>query len=60
MHEESLKSSAGPQDAMEEIERLPGVKEVALFGNGLHVVVTDAAAAGRSITEAAGRERLCR
>jgi len=34
-----------PQDAMEEIERLGGIGEVALFGNGLHVVANDAAAA---------------
>lgn len=27
-----------PQDAMYEIEKLPGVREVALFGKGLHVV----------------------
>jgi len=31
-----------PQDAMAEIEGLEGVKEVALFGRGLHVVVSDA------------------
>lgn len=30
-----------PQDAMEEIEQLPGIKEVALFGKGLHVVAED-------------------
>ena len=30
-----------PQDAMSEVEKLPSVKEVALFGKGLHVVVTD-------------------
>lgn len=29
-----------PQDAMALIETLPGVKEVALFGKGLHVVAT--------------------
>jgi ABC-2 type transport system ATP-binding protein len=28
-----------PQDAMEEIESLPGVKEAALFGRSLHVVI---------------------
>ena len=27
-----------PQDALEEIERLPGVQEAALFGQGLHVL----------------------
>jgi ABC-2 type transport system ATP-binding protein len=31
-----------PQDAMGEIEQFPGVKEVAMFGKGLHVVVTEA------------------
>ncbi|HXH10632.1 MAG TPA: ABC transporter ATP-binding protein [Alphaproteobacteria bacterium] len=30
-----------PQDAIEEIEPLPGIKEVALFGRGLHVVAED-------------------
>lgn len=28
-----------PQDAMESIEKIPGIKEVALFGKGLHVVI---------------------
>jgi ABC-2 type transport system ATP-binding protein len=32
-----------PQDAMTALETLPGVKEVALFGPGLHVVTTSAA-----------------
>jgi ABC-2 type transport system ATP-binding protein len=31
-----------PQEAMEIIENIPGVKEVALFGKGLHVVVEKA------------------
>jgi len=30
-----------PQEVMADIEKLPGVKEVALFGRGLHVVATD-------------------
>ena len=38
-----------PQDAMEEIERVPGVKEVALFGRGLHIVVEDGQAAAQPI-----------
>ncbi len=38
-----------PADAMATIERLPEVKESALFGKGLHVVVNDAAAAERAI-----------
>ena len=31
-----------PQDAMEFIEELPGIRHAALFGQGLHVVVEDA------------------
>ena len=34
-----------PQDAMGEIEKIPGIKEVALFGRGLHVVAEDGNAA---------------
>ena len=33
-----------PQDALAEVEKLPGVREAALFGRGLHAVVGDAAA----------------
>lgn len=33
-------ASERPQDAMVELDGLPGVKEVALFGKGLHVVGT--------------------
>lgn len=33
-----------PQDAIGVIEALPGIKEVALFGNGLHVVAPDSTA----------------
>ncbi|MBM3852757.1 MAG: ABC transporter ATP-binding protein, partial [Verrucomicrobia bacterium] len=40
---------ARPADAMQAIERLPEVKEVALFGRGLHAVAADAAAAGEAI-----------
>ena len=40
-----------PQDAMEEIRRLSGVKEVALFGKYLHVVADDGDAAARSVEE---------
>ncbi|MCL4848830.1 MAG: ABC transporter ATP-binding protein [Acidobacteria bacterium] len=35
-----------PQDAMSEVEAVPGVVEVALFGAGLHAVVEDPALAG--------------
>ncbi|MHB8767084.1 MAG: ABC transporter ATP-binding protein [Deferrisomatales bacterium] len=38
-----------PQDAMGELEALPGVKEVALFGKGLHAVVADAESAGPAV-----------
>jgi len=38
-----------PEEAMEAIERLPAVKEAALFGNGLHVVAEDGAAAAAAI-----------
>lgn len=40
-----------PQDAMDAIERLPSVQEVALFGRGLHVVAGDAKEASRAIHE---------
>jgi ABC-2 type transport system ATP-binding protein len=33
-----------PQDAISVIEALPGIKEVALFGKGLHAVAADSAA----------------
>ena len=41
-----------PQDAIEMLEALNSVKEVALFGNGLHVVAPDADAASRDIRTA--------
>jgi ABC-2 type transport system ATP-binding protein len=48
-----------PQEAMGEIEKIGGIKEVALFGKGLHVVVQDAATAiaaiGRTLEERAYR-----
>jgi ABC-2 type transport system ATP-binding protein len=40
-----------PQDAMEEIEKVPGVREVALYGKGLHVVAED----GESVANAVRR-----
>ncbi len=57
MHEDVLDLLCErPQDAMDMIEKLPGVKEVAMFGRGLHVVASDAdaalAAIGRSLPEA--------
>jgi ABC-2 type transport system ATP-binding protein len=42
MQEDVLEVSCKhPQDAMGEIEKLPGIREVALFGRGLHVVAED-------------------
>jgi len=43
---------ARPQDAIEILEALDSVKEVALFGNGLHVVAPDANAASKDIEAA--------
>ena len=37
------------QEAMDIIEAVPGVKEVALFGSGLHVIVEEAAPAAGAI-----------
>ena len=41
-----------PQDALTEVGRAEGVKEAALFGKTLHVVVTDSRAATASIRDA--------
>jgi len=38
-----------PQEALLELERLPEVQEVALFGSGLHAVVPDPAAAAAAV-----------
>jgi drug efflux transport system ATP-binding protein len=40
-----------PQEAMEEIRSLAGIKEVALFGTSLHVVADDGEAAARLLKE---------
>lgn len=40
---------ARPPDVMGEIERMPGVKEVALFGKGLHVIAEDAEATAETV-----------
>jgi ABC-2 type transport system ATP-binding protein len=45
-----------PSEAMTLLERLPAVKEVALFGKGLHAVTPDAAEAERSIREVLARD----
>ena len=38
-----------PQDAMDEIIKIEGIKEVALFGKGLHIVTEDSETATRAI-----------
>jgi drug efflux transport system ATP-binding protein len=45
-----------PQDAMEEIRELEGVKEVALFGKNLHVVAENGEAAARSLNDSLPRK----
>jgi ABC-2 type transport system ATP-binding protein len=45
-----------PNDAMLVLERLPSVKEVALFGRGLHVVAHDPAIATPAIGDALARD----
>jgi ABC-2 type transport system ATP-binding protein len=53
MHEDVMEVACDrPQDAMADIERLQGVKEVALFGSGLHVVVQDASRMADPIRQA--------
>jgi ABC-2 type transport system ATP-binding protein len=47
-----------PQEAMDVIEPLPLVKEVALFGNGLHIVARDAQAAIPSVRDALAAKGL--
>jgi drug efflux transport system ATP-binding protein len=42
---------AAPQEAMDDIEMLPGIRHAALFGTGLHVVTEDAGQAVPSICE---------
>ncbi len=53
---------AHPHEAMTALERLPEVKEVALFGRGLHAIAADAPAAEQAIrsTLAAGGFQLGR
>jgi ABC-2 type transport system ATP-binding protein len=45
-----------PETAMGEIEQLPGVKEAALFGRGLHVVAADGEAAAGEIRKLLSRD----
>jgi ABC-2 type transport system ATP-binding protein len=47
-----------PNEAMAALERLPEVKEVALFGKGLHAIASDAAAAERAIRATLARENF--
>ena len=49
---------ARPPEAMDLIERLPEVKEVAMFGKGLHAVAADAEAAAGAIRAAFAIEGL--
>lgn len=52
MQEDVLEVSCQqPQDAMEEIRKLTGVKEVALFGTRLHVVADDGATVAGSLND---------
>ena len=39
-----------PQELLDELERLPAVKEAALFGNALHLVAADGAEAARQVS----------
>ena len=45
-----------PYEAMRTVERVPGVKEAALFGRGLHVVTDDAETVLEGIRRELGRE----
>ncbi|HET7214383.1 MAG TPA: ABC transporter ATP-binding protein [Terriglobia bacterium] len=45
-----------PQDAMEEIRRVTGVKEVALFGKNLHVVAENGEAMARALNDSLPRK----
>jgi ABC-2 type transport system ATP-binding protein len=49
---------ARPNDAMGVIEQLPAVKEVALFGKGLHVVAAEAELASTAIRVALATARI--
>ncbi len=50
MHEQIIDiRCADPQDVMDKLEALPEVKDIALFGAGMHAVVSDASAAERAV-----------
>ena len=57
MHEEVLEVQCSrPQEAMDLVASLPGIKEVALFGIKLHVVAESAEGIPKMISEALPRE----
>jgi ABC-2 type transport system ATP-binding protein len=59
MQEEVLNLQCSrPQEAMNLIETLPEVQEVALFGKGLHIVVKDAQKAVKTIQQALEEQDL--
>ena len=63
MAEEVLEAACEhPQDLLEELERLPGVRHAALFGRGAHVVTEDGSAteAALAASPLAGQVRLRR
>ncbi|KAB0671335.1 ABC transporter ATP-binding protein [Oryzomonas sagensis] len=63
MAEEVLEAACErPQDLLEELERLPGVRHAALFGRGAHVVTEDGAATETALAASplAGQVRLRR
>jgi ABC-2 type transport system ATP-binding protein len=60
MHEEVVEIMCdSPQDLIGDIEKIPKVKEVALFGRGMHVVTADIGSVIPGIRAALG-ERSCR
>ena len=50
--------AADPLETMRTVERLPGVRDVAVFGGGLHVSVEEAGPAMARIREALGARGL--
>jgi ABC-2 type transport system ATP-binding protein len=53
MHEHILDiQCASPQDLLDPLSQLPGFREVALFGSGLHAVVEDPEEAKRAVRKA--------
>jgi ABC-2 type transport system ATP-binding protein len=57
MQEEILEVACPhPEDRMAELEDLPGVRDVALFGKGLHVVAEDGEAVAESVRNRLGEQ----